>query len=486
MLNRQEEMILSKYNELYDILIDKDHMLRQIKELVDFRFIYDELSHNYNETLGRQAKDPIQMFKYLILKDAYELSDVDLVKRTKCDMSFKYFLDLAPEEVNLINPSTLTKFRRLRLKDENLLDKLIMKTVEIAIENNINLGNALVVDATHTQAKYHQKSVEDVLLERAKHLRKDVYKIDESVKEKFPSKIQNPTLEQVINYCDKVAFVVESDERLIVRDSVLKRLNYLREGLNDTHAVLNESLDTEAKIGHKSRDTSFFGYKTHLAMTEERLITAAIITSGEKSDGAVLQTLIEKSQNSNIDVKEIIGDTAYSGKENLLYGKENDITIISKLNPIISNGIRHNTDFTYNKDADMMVCPVGHMAIRKARTGKKNQKCNQNLTYYFDIKKCQQCEKREGCYKDGSKSKTYSIRIKSTEHQEQEEFQNTEYFKTRYRERYMVEAKNSELKNRHGYDVANSSGLFGMRIQGAIAIFNVNIKRILTLKAQNR
>lgn len=42
----------------------------------------------------------------------------------------------------------------------------------------------------------------------------------------------------------------------------------------------------------------------------------------------------------------------------------------------------------------------------------------------------------------------------------------------------MIEVKNGELKNQHGYDVAISSGLFGMRIQGAIAIFNANIKRI--------
>jgi len=37
-------------------------------------------------------------------------------------------------------------------------------------------------------------------------------------------------------------------------------------------------------------------------------------------------------------------------------------------------------------------------------------------------------------------------------------FEETDYFKTRYRERYMIEAKNGELKNQHGYDVAISSG----------------------------
>ena len=74
---------------------------------------------------------------------------------------------------------------------------------------------------------------------------------------------------------------------------------------------------------------------------------------------------------------------------------------------------------------------------------------------------------REGCYKEGAKSKTYSVTIKSTEHKEQEAFQKSEEFKEIAKERYKIEAKNSELKHRHGYDIASSAGLFGMEIQGA-------------------
>jgi hypothetical protein len=92
-----------------------------------------------------------------------------------------------------------------------------------------------------------------------------------------------------------------------------------------------------------------------------------------------------------------------------------------------------------------------------------------------------QCPYKEGCYKEGAQSKTYSVSIKSTEHSEQRTFQESEYFKERARERYKIEAKNSELKHRHGYAVASSSGLVGMHMQGAMAIFTVNLKRILTL-----
>ena len=91
---------------------------------------------------------------------------------------------------------------------------------------------------------------------------------------------------------------------------------------------------------------------------------------------------------------------------------------------------------------------------------------------------------KEGCYKDGAKSKTYSVTIKSDIHKSQIAFQESEYFKEKSKERYKIEAKNSELKHRHGYDKASSSGLIGMEIQGVLAIFTVNIKRILKILRQ--
>ena len=66
------------------------------------------------------------MFKYFLLKSIFDLSDVDVLERSKYDMSFKFFLDMATEEP-LINSSSLTKFRKLRLQYVSLLDLLLQK-----------------------------------------------------------------------------------------------------------------------------------------------------------------------------------------------------------------------------------------------------------------------------------------------------------------------------------------------------------------------
>ncbi|SDC72057.1 Transposase domain [Paenibacillus sp. UNCCL117] len=108
MIRQQQSLMLSPYAKLYDMLIPKDNMLRQINELVDFTFIYEELKDKYCHHTGRNAIDPIRMFKYMLLKAIFELSDVDIVERSRYDLSFKFFLDMAPEDP-VIEPSSLTR-----------------------------------------------------------------------------------------------------------------------------------------------------------------------------------------------------------------------------------------------------------------------------------------------------------------------------------------------------------------------------------------
>jgi predicted DNA-binding transcriptional regulator len=481
MIQQQQTMILSPYIAIYDLVVPKDNLLRKINELIDFSFVFDELISKYCLDNGRKAISPIRMFKYLLLKSIFDLSDVDIVERSKYDMSFKYFLDMAPEDA-VIEASSLTKFRKLRLKDINLLDMLINKTVSVAIEKGIIKSKSIIVDATHTKSRYNQKSPREILQDHSRKLRKSIYEIDETMKDYFPTKNTVDTLEDEIKYCKDLIEVIEKEEKLSNYPKVKENMNLLKETLEDDIEHLQISKDQDAKIGHKTADSSFFGYKTHIAMTEERIITAAIITSGEKTDGKQLQELIEKSENTGMDIRVVIGDKAYSEKKNIEYANLKELQLVAKLNSSITQGRRSKEDeFQYNKDAGMYICKAGHMAYRKIVQNRDKEKKNPRVLYDFNVDKCKVCPIREGCYKEGATRKTYSETIISITHSEHEIFQNSDFFKEKAKERYKIEAKNSELKYRHGYDVASSSGLIGMQIQGAASIFAVNMKRIIKL-----
>jgi transposase len=482
MLSTTVQLQFSEYEGLYERLISKSHILRQINDLVDFGFVFDELRDKYCPDNGRNAEDPIRMFKYLLLKCMYRMSDNDLVERSMYDMSFKYFLNYRPED-DVISPSLLTKFRKLRLVDEEIMDKLIGKSVEIAIKHGIIKSKTLIVDSTHSASRFYNRRPHEVLQEQAKKLRKEVYQIDETMREKFPAKIQGDNIEEHIEYCEKLLSVIESDESMMLYEKVKLTSNFLREIVADNLEHIYTSVDKDAKVGHKSADTSFFGYKTHIAMTEERIVTAAIVTSGEKHDGKQLAGLVEKSRSAGMEIEAVVGDGAYSEKDNIEYAKDN-FELVSKLSSAVVNGFRSKEEeFEFNKDAGMFVCKAGHMAVSKTKRHNKEskRKGNPRLVYYFDIEKCKRCSMREGCYKDGNKTKSYSVSLTSDIQKEHKEFQETARFKELSSHRYKIEAKNGELKNRLGYAKAYSTGIQGMQIQGATTLFAANLKRIIRL-----
>ena len=486
---KQESLILSPYIALYDIIIPKDHELRQLADLVDFSFVDDMLKGMYTLDNGRPGYRPQVMFKYLMLKRMYELSDRDVVKHAMTDMAYKYFLGLAPEDP-VIDASSLTKFRKLRMKDESIMDKLISKSVEIALNNGIKLSKTLIVDSTHSEARYNAKSAREYLLEICKNLRKKVYAVDESYVEKMPKKLPNRTIgmyEDVIKYCQEVIDTVKNDENLVARPNIAENINLLQETIDDTNEELIMSKDEDAKIGHKTADTSFFGYKTHIAMTPERIITAATVTSGERHDGKELQTLVDKMESNGVEVEAIVGDGAYSERDNIKYANENDIKLVSKLSNAVLNGNNNRKtklEFYYNKDAKMYVCPNGEMAIRKEVHDKKTSDSSTYETYYFNVNKCMNCPLKDKCgFKDGQRTKSYSVTLKLADlHKEHNDKQETQEYIELAKERYKIEAKNAELKNQHGYAHSSYSGIHGMTLQAGVSIFVVNLKRILRLK----
>lgn len=486
MLKRQEELKLSPYSSLYDVIVPKDNELRLLLEMIDFDFIYDEMASKYCLDDGRIAVDPVQMFKYLYLKVLYNISDRDLIKRAKTDMAMKFFLGLNPED-DVIHPSLLTKFRRQRLKDSNILNLLISKSVQVALDKKLITSNKIIIDSTHTASNYNQKSPIETLRAKSKLVRKNIYKVNEDIKSELPVKNDTNDLEKEKIYTDNLLKKVEEHPELIAIPAIEQSFNSLKETQADIKEYQDYSEDADAKVGHKTKDTSFFGYKTHIAMTEERIITDAIITSGEKGDGPFLQDLIDNTRERKVNVDAVIGDRAYSGKDNIKAAEEKNFVLVSGLHPVMSNGSRKKEDmWDFNKDAGMFICPEGHIAIRKRLEIRKDRpNYNPSMKYYFDVKKCRVCPLRDKCFK-GKKSKTYSVSIKTDAHKYQKEFENTEYFQKNIKTRYKIEAKNSEMKIKHGYRTTQSSGIEAMMLQGAITIFCVNMKRIQKLDKEKK
>jgi hypothetical protein len=70
-------------------------------------------------------------------------------------------------------------------------------------------------------------------------------------------------------------------------------------------------------------------------------------------------------------------------QQSMILSPKNEIKLVAKLNPSVTQASEKEDKFEFNKDAGMYVCKAGHMAIRKARQGKKDISVNQTYTYYI-------------------------------------------------------------------------------------------------------
>ena len=168
----QTELSLPPYEGLYEAIIPSNHMLRRLKENIDFSFVNPMLRKQYCEAFGRPAKEPEMMFKLLFLKKLYDLSDKRLISSAQTDMAYKCFLGLSPED-KMIDPSLLTKFRKTRIT-EAILEELLKETIRQAIEKGLVKSGKIIVDATHVEAAVRAKSVPQVLRELTKGMRKEI------------------------------------------------------------------------------------------------------------------------------------------------------------------------------------------------------------------------------------------------------------------------------------------------------------------------
>jgi transposase len=491
MLKLQQEVITSPHADLYDILIPADNFFRRFHDEVDFSFLHEELATKYSG-IGRCAVDPIRMMKYLILKIISNLSDVDLMEEVRLNMGYKYFLDMAPEDMP-IEASTLCKFRTQRLKDADLMSLLLGKTLKMALERGILKQNVatskiklnLIIDGTHTESRFKFYQPIPALKLWATKLRSKIYKYHEELQGQLQKDDDIDTLDEEIKYCQKLVDYAKTDigEALDISDyrKVAHRLEELVRDIKDHYTVC---ADSDARVGHKTKDTSFTGFKTQIVMDEEsRLAVGAKVTTGDVGDALPGKEVLEEIVNDNqIQINEVLGDTAYSGQPILHLAEENNFKMIAPPHPILGQNIDGRDGFTFNKDADMFCCPKGHLAISKHIHTYKADNNRKAIAYNFDPKICGVCPRKEKCIKGNAKFRSFSVTKLTLEQQKLLQESKTEYFQNRRRQRYKIEAKNAHLKQRLGYGKAFGKGIGMMTVQAAVSLFVSNIKIILNKK----
>lgn len=479
------------FSVLYD-RIPEDHLLKRISNAVDFSFINELLADSYCANFGRPAKEPELMAKLCILERLYNLSDVKVIEEANCNLAYLWFLGLNPDDP-LPDSSLLAKFRTQRLKDISL-DEILAEIVRQCVEKGIIKGTTLAVDATHTEANCKKQVPERVM----KHLAAKIFaaleadhngKLPEGINTFIPDykgiedhkeakRVMKEYLEKTVEEAEPFAGKVTKGVIDEVRDILSDEKFILQKGLRSL-------VDPDARVGYKSRNESFFGYKTEYTMTtDERIITAVDVHSGEYVDGTEFHELLERTEEAGVKVEAVTADKAYFRKDIL---DELEQKKIESIIPISACAYKVNEElYAYNKDSDEWFCRMGNRTVSKAkRTRKIDGKVYRSFTYVFDKEGCRNCPHRNECMGRASGGKRLLVSENFAAYYAESQRQKSPEFLRKYKKRAAEEWKNAEMKRFHGLARARGWGLRSMAFQAKFTAIAVNLKRIANLIREN-
>ncbi len=476
------------FSVLYD-RIPKDHLLKRIASAVDFSFINELVADSYCASFGRPAKEPELMAKLCILERLYNLSDVKVIEEANCNLAYLWFLGLNPDDP-LPDPSLLAKFRTQRLKDISL-DEILSEIVRQCVEKGIIKGTTLSVDTTHTEANCKKQVPERIM----KHLAAKVFaaleadhngQLPASIDTNIPDYKGIPDHKEakrtMKEYLEKTVETAEPFAGAITKEVIEE----VKEILSDEKFMLQRGLrslvDQDARVGYKSKDESFFGYKTEYTMTtDERIITAVDVHDGAYVDGTEFNKLLEKTEDTGVKVEAVTADKAYFRKDIL---DELEQKKIESVIPVSSCAYKIDEDlFAYNKDSDEWFCRRGNRTIKKKQKLRKlgNGKNALYFTYTFDKEICKDCPYREECMGRASGGRRLIISENTPAYYQESQRQKSPEFLKKYKKRACEEWKNAEMKRFHGLARARGWGLRSMSFQAKFTAIAVNLKRIANL-----
>jgi transposase len=481
---KDQERSPSIYSILYN-KIPENHILKLIHDTVDFSFINELFEKSYCKYYGRPAKEPELMVKILILQYFYNLSDTRVIEDASLNLAYMYFLDINPDE-ELPHPSLLAKFRVHRLQDITL-DEIIIEIVNQCVKKGIIKSSGVSIDATHTEANTFKATPERVM----KRLTKKIFKkLEEENGEVLDSINQDiPEYKEIEDHKEAKVIMKEFLEETIakVEESVeIEKHPKTKEIIKNAKEILKDPkfieqkgvrsiVDQDARVGHKSKNDHFFGYKTeYMITTEDRIITAVKVNDGAYVDGTQFNELIELTQKSGVTIEEVYGDKAYFKKSILDKIKELEA---KPYIPVSAMAYRIDEErFSYNKDSDEWFCDQGNKT--EVRKYTKDKRGKEYYKYYFEKEKCRNCPLRDKCINGTRIGRVLVVSINTPEFYGYSQEQKTEEFKEKYKKRACQEWKNGEMKNFHGLDRARGYDLKSMSTQAKLTALAVNLKRI--------
>jgi transposase len=418
--------------------VPRTHLLRRIREQIDFNFIYAEVRDTYGVN-GNVSVPPPVILKMMLLLVLYNVrSERELMETIPLRLDWLWFLgyDLDSE---VLDHSVLSK-ARVRWGVEafrKFFERIVWQCVEAGLVD----GNRIFVDSSLVDANASNNSVIDT--------RSLKVQLQESYKK------LEARLEEKIESTDSTRRYVKENRRYVSR--------------------------TDPDAGIVNRGKPKLSYQVHRAVDgRSEVITATETTSGDINEAHEMAPLLESHHfNTGIKADTVVADSKYGTVENFWVCHDRGVEAhrpdlqesmakrMEKLN-IFSEGW-----FEYDGESDTYRCPAGHRL--KPRSLHKSR---QSRDYAASKKVCGVCHLREQCTKNKS-GWTIKRHLRQEELDRMREASRSARAKRDIKMRQHLMERSYARGTWYGFDRARWRGLWRVEIQEYLIAAIQNIQVLL-------
>ncbi len=356
-LNQDQGQLFYSFN--LEQAVPKDHQVRAIAAVLDLSWLHRELSAHYSNT-GRPSIDPALIIRMLIVGYAFAIrSERALCREVQVNLAYRWFCGLGLED-KIPDHSAFTRARNERFRDGDILRCVFERVVSACINAGFVGGEGFAVDASLIEA--------------------DANKCRSTPGAEWNKDIDPATAKRA------------------VKDYLANLDNEAYGAASDVVPKFVAPSDPAAQWTGAQKSKAIFAYADNYLIDVKFGIIMDVEASRaiRQAEVGASRKMIQRTEDRfGIRPDWIAGDTAYGSAANLGWlvdekDIEPHIPVIDKSNR--DDGTFSRSDFIYDPDQDVYICPTGHLLTT---TGRVNY--DDTHRYFTSITNCRHCPLKQQC-----------------------------------------------------------------------------------------
>lgn len=427
-----------------DMLVPKDHLLRDIDHYIDFSFIYDLVEEKYSLDQGRPSLDPVLLLKIPLLQALYGITSMrQTIREIQVNSAFRWFLGLDLTEA-VPHFSTFGKNYKRRFEGSDLFEQIFANILQQCIAQKLVDSSTIFVDATQIKANANKKKTVKVLAE-------------------------------------KTALFYEQELRKEINED---RIAHGKEPFNEKDdddpkagkkEIDQSTTDPDSGMFHKGEHKKDLAYITQTACDRHGWILSYDVHSGNEHDSRTFKPLYDKLTAFHPDL--LVMDAGYKTPaiaRQLL--NDNVLPLFPYTRPRGKKTLFRKKDFVYDEYYDCYLCPEHHILAYSTtnRDGYREYKSRNYL--------CKNCSQLAQCTESSNQTKVVIQHIWEEYMEQCEDIRHTLGMKEVYALRKeTIERIFGTAKEYHGMRFTRLIGKSSMEMKVGLTFTAMNMKKLVKI-----